>query len=300
MNIRQILTEDEIAEVTRKNNWLGFSKILFDWVVIISTFALVGVYTNPLTILLGIVVLGGRQQGLGVVVHETGHRTLFAIQSLNDFVGNWLAGYWIFSEKESYMKGHLEHHKLAGTEQDPDLKNYRSYPIDRRSLRRKITRDLTGQVGWRRLKSIGSAIRRLPTMKAQPRLSLLRSLGANAVMFATLTLFGVPWLYLLWVAAFVTSHMLVVRIRQISEHAAVPDTFDLDPRKNTRTLYISWLERFLIAPHQVNFHLEHHLLASVPIYRLERLHQILLHKGYYKDVEFQRGYFDLLRRVTYA
>lgn len=97
-----------------------------------------------------------------------------------------------------------------------------------------------------------------------------------------------------------TSHMLVTRIRQIAEHAAVPDAFNLDPRLNTRTLYINPLERFFIAPHQVNFHLEHHMLASVPIYRLETMHKMLLENGFYKDIEFQQGYFNLLRRVTYA
>jgi len=300
MKIQDLLTDEELAEVTSKNNWLGFNKVLFDWTIIISTFILVGAYPSVVTILLGIMVLGARQLGLGVVVHETGHRTLLSSAFWNNLTGTWLSGYWIFSDKETYMRGHLEHHKFAGTEQDPDLGNYRSYPINRTSLRRKFTRDLTGQVGWRRLKSIARAIGRIPTLKPHMRQYLLRCLGVNALMLGTLTLFGAPWLYLLWVVAFTTSHMLVVRIRQISEHAAVPDAFDADARKNTRTLYISWLERFLIAPHQVNYHLEHHMLASVPIYRLQHLHEILLKKGYYDDIEFQKGYFNLLRRVTFA
>jgi len=94
--------------------------------------------------------------------------------------------------------------------------------------------------------------------------------------------------------------MLVSRIRQIAEHAAVPDIFDTDPRRHTRTLYINWLERLLVAPHEVNYHLEHHLMASVPIYRLKQLHDLLLKKGFYDGVEFERGYFNLLGKVTYA
>jgi|TARA_B110000196_G_scaffold134074_1_gene116215 fatty acid desaturase len=93
-----------------------------------------------------------------------------------------------------------------------------------------------------------------------------------------------------------TSHMLVTRIRQIAEHAAVPDQFNIDVRFNTRTIYISPLERLLIAPHQISFHLEHHLMASVPIYNLRRLHELLLNKGFYKGVTFSRGYLNLLRQ----
>ena len=114
------------------------------------------------------------------------------------------------------------------------------------------------------------------------------------------TLIGYPWLYALWVIAFMTSHMLITRIRQIAEHAAVPDHFDLDARLNTRTIYISRLERLLVAPHDLNYHLEHHLMASVPIYRLRRLHELLLAKGYYDGMEFPRGYVNLLRQVTYS
>ena len=56
----------------------------------------------------------------------------------------------------------------------------------------------------------------------------------------------------------------------------------------------------LIAPHEVNYHLEHHLMASVPIYRLRRLHELLVEKGFYEGVEFERGYLNLLKSVTYA
>ena len=298
MNIRELLTEEEFARVTRKDDLLAARIVATDWLLIGGAFFLAGAYPNPLTILLAIILIGSRQLGLGVIVHEAGHRTLFSSSRLNDFAGNWLAGYWVFSEKATYMKGHLIHHKHAGTENDPDLVNYRSYPIDRQALKRKITRDLTGQIGWRRLKSIGRLVRNLALHKRAVRQYVLRALGVNLLLFGVLALSGHAWLYAIWVIAFMTTHMLVVRIRQIAEHAAVPDLFDLDPRKNTRTLYVNALENLLIAPHGVNYHLEHHLLASVPIYRLPEFHDILLRKGYYDDVKFQRGYLDLLRSVT--
>ena len=300
MNIKDLLSEEEFTEVTAKNNWLGASIILFDWSVIIGLFFLAAAFPNPLVILLVIILLGGRHQGFGVIVHETGHRSLFDSQDLNDFCGKWLSGYWIFSDKEDYMKGHLKHHQEAGTQRDPDLSNYQAYPVSRRSLQRKITRDVTGQVGWRRIKSIARSIQHLGDLKPHIRQTVLRSLLVNVVMLAVVTAMGHPWLYILWVVAFMTSHMLVARIRQISEHAAVPDQFSPDPRLNTRTMYISALERLLISPHQVSYHLEHHLMASIPIYRLKRLHEILLGKGYYEGVQFPRGYFNLIRQVTVA
>ncbi len=298
MNIKQLLTPEEMATVTRRNDWYAARIVLFDWSVIIGSFWLMATYPNPLVILLGVLLLGARQLGLGVIVHETGHRTFFNSNKINDFVGNWLAGYWVFSNKETYMNVHLQHHRQAGTEGDPDLGNYRDYPVSQSRLKRKFTRDLTGQVGWRRIKSIYRAVKNFNKLDEQNRTYLARSVGLNLFMLVVLASLGHAWLYLTWVAAFMTTHMLIVRIRQIAEHAAVPDNFDPDPRLNTRTLYINPLERLFIAPHHVNFHMEHHMLASVPIYRLETLHNLLLEKGYYQDVKFQRGYWDLLRSVT--
>ena len=198
------------------------------------------------------------------------------------------------------MQGHLVHHRTAGTAEDPDLKNYQDYPITRARFRRKVLRDITGRIGWRRVKSIAGSLTKLDRLQPNVRQTMIRSLGVNLALLAVLTAFGQPWLFTLWIIAFMTSHMLISRIRQISEHAAVPDLYDLDARQNTRTIYINALERLLVAPHDLNYHLEHHLLASVPIYRLRELHNLLLSKGYYEGVEFPHGYLSLLRRVTYA
>lgn len=299
-NIKDLLTDEELARVTKKDDFKAWTIVAFDWSVIAGLFYLAAAFPNPLTFLLVIILLGGRQMAFGVLVHETGHKSMFTSPAVNHFVGTWLSGYWVFSDKEAYMKGHLMHHKDCGTEQDPDLKNYEAYPVNRASLWRKFKRDLTGQLGWRRVKSIARGLGRLNDLNPGARQTLIRGLGCNIAMLVFFALLGMPWLYALWVIAFMTTHMMITRIRQVAEHAAVPNHFDLDARLNTRTIYINRLERLLIAPHDLNYHLEHHMNAAVPIYRLRELHQLLLSKGYYDGVEFPRGYLNLLRQVTYA
>lgn len=299
-NIRDILTPDELARVTRKSDLRATGIVLYDWAVITALFTLAALFPNPVVYLLVIIVMGGRQMALGVLVHETGHKTLFSSPRVNEFVGTWLSGYWVFSDKDAYMKGHLEHHRQAGTANDPDLKNYQAYPVTTTSFRRKVIRDLTGQLGWRRIKSIGRSLLNLDKLRPAARKTLLRSVGVNAALLLFFILIGQWVLYALWIIAFMTTHMLITRIRQVAEHAAVPDLYDLDPRLNTRTLHISWLEKLLVADHDLNYHLEHHMLASVPIYRLRELHELLVKKGYYDGVQFPRGYFNLVRQVTVA
>ena len=299
-NIRELLTAEELARVTSKDDLRAACIVLFDWAMVIGLFVLAAAFPNPVTMLFTVLLLGGRQMAFGVLVHETGHKSFFTSQSVNDFVATWLSGYWVFSDKDAYMKGHLVHHKDCGTVDDPDLKNFDAYPVSITSFKRKVLRDITGKIGWRRIVSIGRSLYRFNELKPGVKKMLAGGVICNLALLLALSVAGFAELYALWVIAFMTSHMLITRIRQIAEHAAVPDHFDPDIRLNTRTIYISWLEALLVAPHGLNFHLEHHLIASVPIYRLRELHQILLHKGYYEGIEFPKGYLGLLRRVTYA
>ena len=298
--IRELLTAEELARVTSKDDLRAACIVLFDWAMVIGLFVLAAAFPHPVTILLTVLLLGGRQMAFGVLVHETGHKSFFTSQSVNDFVATWLSGYWVFSDKDAYMKGHLVHHKDCGTVDDPDLKNFDAYPVSITSFKRKVIRDITGKIGWRRIVSIGRSLYRFNELKPGIKKMLAGGIICNLALLLALSVAGFAWLYALWVIAFMTSHMLITRIRQIAEHAAVPDHFDPDNRLNTRTIYISWLEALLVAPHGLNFHLEHHLMASVPIYRLRELHQLLLDKGYYEGIEFPQGYLGLLRRVTYA
>ena len=298
MNLKELLTPAEFSAVTASSDLRGAWIVACQWALVAAIFAGAALWTNPFTVILAVWLLGGRQLGFGVLVHECGHRTLFRTQRLNELVGDWLLAPPTFNNVRAYMRGHLHHHRLAGTHEDPDLPNYRDYPITRTRLKRKLLRDLSGQTGWRTARNIGRGFANLGTLPPETRAALLRGVGVNALMLAVLTAFGAAWLYLLWVVAFVFANPLISRVRQVAEHAAVPDLYDPDPRRNTRTLEAGWLARLVFCPHDINYHLEHHLLASVPIYRLRPLHRMLKEKGFYDGVEFPNSYWQLLRQVT--
>lgn len=298
MQIKDVLSADELAALTRRDDWRAWWLVATNYAIVAATFAVMAAWPNPLTIVAGIVVLGGRQLGFGVLVHECGHGTLFSSRRLNDIVGEWLAAAPTFGNMKGYIRGHLKHHQLAGSRDDPDLPNYRDYPITGRRLRRKLWRDLSGQTGWKQVQGIFQGLLRLNDISAEQRLALVRGLVVNAALLGGLAYLGYAWLYLVWWAAFLTSNRLVSRIRQVAEHGAVPDLFNADARHNTRTVLANPLERLIFCPLGVNYHLEHHLLASVPIYNLPKMHRLLRARGYYDDVAFPRGYPALLRQVT--
>ena len=289
--VSDVLSRAEISELNRKSDWAGLATLAFNWALIAAVLAGVAVWPNPLSVIAALFVLGGRQLGLAVIMHDSGHRALFKSGALNRFVGTWLAAAPIFSDLDRYFGKHTKHHSSAGSDDDPDLENYRHYAVPKDSFRRKILRDLTGRTG---VKTLWLSI------KAAGLRGFWKPIVANLALLGVLTAVGQPLLYLLWLGAYLTTNMLFSRLRQAAEHAVVPNLFDPDPRQHTRTTLARWWERIFIAPNRVNFHLEHHLMPSVPPHNLPRLHRLLRERGFYDDAEIVYGYQAVIAKLTRA
>lgn len=294
---QEALSRDEIRSLIEIRDWRAWLSILFDWGLVGASFALVAASPNPLSIVVAIAVIGGRQLGFAILMHDAAHRALLRSRFWNDWVGNWLCAYPVWNDVHPYRKYHLQHHAKTWTSEDPDLELAAPFPITRTSLERKVWRDLSGQTGWKRFLAILN--RDLGRSRGRVRRDFGAGLQAlhgvvitNGVLLGLLTLFGHPALYLLWVVAWFTTYSLAMRIRSIAEHAMVPDI--ADELRNTRTTLARWWERLLIAPNRVNFHLEHHLLMTVPHYNLPRLHRMLRSRGVLAEACVTDGYWNVL------
>jgi fatty acid desaturase len=84
----------------------------------------------------------------------------------------------------------------------------------------------------------------------------------------------------------------------VGEHAVVPDLYDPDVRMNTRTVDAPFWQRFLVAPNNVNYHMEHHFMAGVPCYNLPQLRRLLRQKGFLDDVPEVQGYGQVLKMAV--
>ncbi|GAB5413877.1 MAG: fatty acid desaturase family protein [Congregibacter sp.] len=301
MNPTDYLSKADIQRFTRRSDWQGGWLVLRNWLLIAAIFAFVATWTNPLTILLAWILLGGQQLGLAVLMHEAGHQTLFKTPALNAFVGQWFCALPVLGDRAAYASSHREHHRLAGSHEDPDLPNYQNYPVSAASFRRKIWRDVSGQTGMRLLAGLFSGIGNRAMMREGEGAGVLhKGLFCNAILFALLWLAGIPEFYLLWVGAYLTSYLFVARIRQLAEHGNVEALYEKDTRGNTRTTYANHFERLVFAPNSVNYHVEHHLLASVPAWQLKGLHERLLEVGFYKDHPgaIAHSYWDVIKQTV--
>src|SRR5262249_40201405 len=121
--------------------------------VILAAITLMAWWPHPLTCVLALVLIGSRQLGLAVLMHEGAHGCFSRSQKLNMWLSQWLCAYPIFADTRAYRRYHLQHHAHTQQEDDPDLILSAPFPITSASYRRKFWRDLTGQTGYAQRKA---------------------------------------------------------------------------------------------------------------------------------------------------
>lgn len=289
----------EMAELRARSDLTGVLCVVHAWVVIAAAMIVYAIWPNPLTFVAAVVLIGSRQLGLAILMHDAAHGVLTRSRRLNDPLSQWLCAYPVFTNTIPYRHYHLVHHRQTQQPDDPDLHLSAKFPITKESLRRKLIRDITGQTGFKiRRAQITNALGKPGEGFVARFASFRKRMGgmvvANLILLAILTAFGKPHYYLmLWLLPLLTWQQLVTRIRNIAEHAMVPD--NNDPMRNARTTYANWWERAIFAPYWVNYHVDHHLLFYVPCYNLPLLHKMLLEKGYGPKMEIRKNYAAILK-----
>ncbi len=337
-----VFTRDDWARLTRISPSRGLWLILHGWLTTAAVLAgtallwdwqwLAGLIAFPFAI----AIIGGRQLGLSILMHEGAHGLLHPNRKINNFAGQWLTGAATGSDLHSYRAYHLTHHKYTQQPEDPDLALSKPFPTTPASMRRKAFRDLTGQTflkqrsgqmvaAWSGLKamlqgsplidgdgkrdtSAGTAFNRggaagvsAPVTNLDGAVRTTKTVGRFLliqliVLAISLLTYGVLP-FLIWIIALATTFQLFLRIRNIAEHACTT-TGSEDPFTHARTTYANLWERTTVAPYWVNYHSEHHLFMGVPCYNLPKAHALLLAEGMDKRMTIADSYRDVLKQVT--
>jgi fatty acid desaturase len=267
---------EEWAIVSARSNWKGIAVVVHCWTVIGLAMA-VGVMW-PVTIPLVVMIVGNRQLGLNILMHDAAHALLHKNRKVNDFMAYWFCA----PELYIYRPYHLQHHRFVQQSEDPDLVLSKPFPITRASLNRKMIRDLTGQTFFKQYN--------------KTRMFYI----CNGLGLLAFSLAGLWWAWvLMWLLPMMTWLPLVSRLRNIAEHALIVEG-DTDPLRHARTTYASWLERALIAPYWVNYHCEHHMFTQIPCWNLPKAHQLLIQKGVTQRMEIQASYPTVLKLAASA
>lgn len=266
-----------LALETRQVDLRSFGALLGEWLVI-SLAVVAAVRLDSAWIWCGsFLVIATRQHALFMLYHDAVHGLLARRPGVNDFLINAFAGVPLLLPVQIYRALHLAHHRLLGTDADPERRylyagqRWRYQPLSTARLCRQLLGDLLLVNGIRTIRAWHSAER-------MPAVHRLRSVWIPAAVWSGLVLgfcaasprMTLQVIALLWLAPLLTLTNLLQKLRSFAEHSGGPG---VTPGWDgwTYSWRPGWIGRLAIWPYNINLHREHHLNAQIPWHRLPQV-----------------------------
>ncbi|MDT0593750.1 fatty acid desaturase family protein [Glaciecola petra] len=289
------LQDIDLKTLTKKSFWKSSAYIFLD-ISILFCILIVAWQTDNIAITLVAILLIARQQNaLGVLAHEASHLNLYKSKNANLFIGRAFMGACLGISFDAYKHAHFLHHKHMMTKKDPDLVFIEKFPIAKNKLWLQFLPDLLG-LSWLYLNLYYLNYARknkiaLVTVIASLVPGLIWHIGLISLCFMA----GKWWFYFLyWVLPMTTLVPMFMHIRGICEHAGREPS--RDAFRGARSVKKNGLA-MLVAPHNYNYHVEHHLVSNVPHYNIPRLHKSLKENEYYCKEAFAANYREAIEKL---
>jgi fatty acid desaturase len=283
------LPKETLRELSRVHPWRGLAHVAAELGAIAAAIWVSSTYWHPALYLLAVIWIGARQHALAILMHDGAHYRLHPNKRVNDVVGELLLAWPLLITLRKYRASHFAHHRTPNTQEDPDwtrkMKAEREwlFPMKGLLLARLLLGDMIGLGARRLVMDMTFLSKQSSEGQRQPgsaKAFVAARVGVYAAAAIVFTVFhGWTGFLMYWVVPLLTWLVMVLRLRSIAEHFAIEHDH---PYTEARTTFPSLLERLLIAPKNVNYHLEHHLYPSVPFYLLPKLHASLMEVEQYR------------------
>lgn len=268
--------------------------IAFDVALIAACAFAASRHPHPAVMAVAGIIIASRQHALLILMHEGAHFRLHPRRFWNDLVSDLLLAFPLMISTDGYRRHHLAHHAYLNSDDDPDWTRKLAdanwdLPKTKWTLLGVLLRDLCGggvvdqirSIG--RLKGMGRKAAQGERRAGIAAASIRVAYYALAAAVVTRADAWIPVLLLWFLPAF-TILPVILRVRSVAEHFGVPADADLNSSRNYGG---PWWERFFFAPHNVGYHLDHHLFPSVPFYHLPALNRFLNRHPHYRRLAHQ-------------
>ncbi len=294
------LSKEEIGKLSEINAWLSCLHISAEWTLVLGTIYFCERLWNPFLYLLAVAFLGARQHALLILMHDGVHYRLFRNRRFNDWATEILLAWPCLISARAYRLNHFSHHRYLNTDQDPDWARKQTdpdwvFPKRPSELASLLLRDLSGLGAITFLRLV-----RTVTSKDTSVSRGIIVMRYGFYLAVALVLFwdgALKFFIQYWLVPMFTWLVVILRLRSIAEHSAIPDSYNI--YGHTRTTSVTLMERIFVAPKNVNYHIEHHFYPSVPFYRLPELHAVLVSKPGFRDAaHLTHTYWGVLREAV--
>jgi fatty acid desaturase len=272
--------------------WIPVRDTLLHWVVIVACLATVARWPNLGIIAAAFIIIGVNVYGLYIIGHDGLHRRLFNSVRANDLWNDLLVIGPIGAITRVNRTNHMTHHRVTCLSDDPD--RYK-YIHDGKEPVLPFVAFLTG------LPSLMPSVIHvfLPSHAEsktvdddpEPRerysvRDLLILLAWQSALIGGLTYFIGWWAYpVLWLGP---NYVFAYRgdlLRVFCEHSMMVDDPSADQSMRLISYKTSWFEQLLFAPHNMNYHMPHHLWPGIPYYNLPSADALIRQSGHVRGGE---------------
>jgi len=259
------LNKEILLDLCRRTALPWLRDAALDWAVILGALGFVHVFSNPVTWLLAVLIVGNRQHALAILGHDGTHYTLSRNAAFNDFLTNLLCFWPLGLTVSGYRALHYVHHKNTGTENDPELGHKRmrapqwDLPATPWTVLRHALMDLLGG-------SVADYLIIIRFSKPQSKREYLPLALFHIAALSLLLGLGCWLAASIWYFSLVTGFMMFFRLRLWLEHQGTDDT---------QRLALTWWQGAILSPHYAWHHWEHHRYPTIPYHKLAQARQRL-------------------------
>lgn len=295
----------ELRSLSRLAPGRALIAIATEWSAIAGAIALGAWAAHPLVTLAAVVLIGARQHALLVIAHDAAHFRMLPDRRWNDAIGNLLLAWPMFVSVQGFRHFHGAHHRFLAVPGDGNRALWAThddagavtpewrYPKSPAALAWKIARRAALWTGafWLLRGVVGGF-----QFGVTPAGKVARAAWMLGVVAVLTAIEGWPAFALYWVLPYCTWHVAVQYVRLVCEHTEVGNGGGYEL---TRTTIPTVVERLLVLPRHIGYHIEHHGYPSVPFYRLPELHARLMREpGFAANARVSRSVWSSLREVT--
>lgn len=298
MPVTALPTPAELARtlpfVAGARPWRLVRYALTDWLGIVACWLAMAATPNLLVHALGIVLIAGRLQALGVILHDACHlpmRRMTLPLGLVDALAGWPIG----SSIAAMRYHHLRHHRAVGTARDPYLHRLAArggwvrrvmmlrgallpvwwplralcsplalwLPAFRPFYARGFMQDRSSADLRRHPEVIACARRDLPHGAAY----LLAIVAVVHWDLPFVGYYGLPWI--------LGGIMNANRVLLEHDHATLDERSPETVWRMTRTLTLGWIGKLVLYPRNIGFHQVHHAYPALALEHLPAVHRHL-------------------------
>jgi fatty acid desaturase len=296
-----LLTAQEVGEFSRLRPARVVRDTLVCWLFILAAWWAVAVWTQWWVVLLAIPVIGNRYYALFIIGHDGLHRRLMNSRRRNDLFCDLFVFGAIGAITRINNRNHLRHHLHLANEGDPDRHRYACF---NKSTRWEYLFFYSGLANLLPAAMNVFAKRSGESVTNESRSYSWRDFailaGWQLALIGGLTWAIGWWAYpVLWLIPVYLFTYCADLVRTFLEHSH-PEADEVADEHRLITYSSHPLERMVLAPMNMNYHVVHHLWTSIPYYRLPAANRAIRDREAASGLIWRRSYLGYAFEYLFA